>query len=243
MSAAGVLAYLLVGQNLEGDGTAGSRIAEPGTAAIVDHLSLTQPNPAFAETATDLLEEAGYTVDYYPGEEVTVDFWRNLPTHGYGLLILRVHSGLARDDDKPTDYVSLFTAEPFSDTKHYEDAEAERLARARYYEGGSEYFAIVPDFIESSMAGTFDGTTIIVMGCDGLATSAAAEAFVHRGAEAVVGWDGPVSAEHTDAATERLLQHLLLDELTIPEAVAQTMAELGPDPLYGATLLVHPSEG
>jgi hypothetical protein len=49
-------------------------------AAIVDQLSLTEPNPAFTEAATDLLEQAGYAVDYFPGEEVTVEFYRQLPT-------------------------------------------------------------------------------------------------------------------------------------------------------------------
>ena len=43
-------------------------------AAIVDQLSLTFPNQTFIETATNTLKQAGYTVDYYPGEKVTVEF-------------------------------------------------------------------------------------------------------------------------------------------------------------------------
>ena len=230
-----VAALLLSGLTTNGPST-------PKTAAIVDQLSLTQPNPSFAETATSIIEQAGYVVDYYPGEEVTVDFWRDLPMHGYGLLVLRVHSGLAREEGEPTSYVSLFTNEPFSDTEHYEEAEAGRLSRARYYEGGPEYFAIVPDFIELSMTGRFDGTTMIVMGCDGLGTATAAEAFIRKGASSYVGWSGPVSAAHTDAATERLLQYLLIDQLAVRDAVAQTMAEVGPDPQYDSTLLLYPPE-
>ena len=217
--------------------------SEPKTAAIVDQLSLTQPNPDFAASATNILEQADYRVDYYPGEEVTVEFYRDLPTHGYDLLILRVHSGMARDDGELTGYVSLFTGELFSDTKHYEEGEAGHLGRARYYDGSPEYFSIVPAFIESGMGATFEGTTVIMMGCNGLTTDVTAEAFVQKGAEAVVGWSGRVSASHTDVATERLLQHLLVDKLTTPQAVAQTMAEVGPDPSYDSTLLVHPSEG
>ena len=49
-------------------------------AAIVDHLSLTAPNQTFIQTATNILKQAGYTVDYYLGEEVTVEFYRNLLT-------------------------------------------------------------------------------------------------------------------------------------------------------------------
>jgi hypothetical protein len=51
-----------------------------------------------------------------------------------------------------------------------------------------------------------------------------------------------VSSEHTDATTERLLQHLLIDGLTIQEAVTQTMAEVGPDPSYDSVLRLYPSE-
>ncbi|NIW13776.1 MAG: hypothetical protein GWN31_07570, partial [Candidatus Thorarchaeota archaeon] len=43
--------------------------------AIVDHLSLSQPNQTFIQTSTNILETAGFTVDYYKGEEVTVEFY------------------------------------------------------------------------------------------------------------------------------------------------------------------------
>lgn len=237
---AAALAAALVGglvfRNLSSDG-----VPSPKTAVIVDQLSLTEPNPAFVDTATKLLEQADYAVDYYSGEEVTVDFYRDLPTRGYDLIILRVHSGLAREEGKPTGYVSLFTGEPFDDTKHYEEGEAKLLGRARYYDGSPEYFSIVPDFIDLSMAGRFPGTTIIVMGCDGLMTDTTAEAFVRKGAEVVIGWNGPVSAAHTDKATERLLQHLVLEEYTAREAIARTMAEVGPDPDYDTVLLMYPA--
>jgi hypothetical protein len=212
-------------------------------AAIVDHVSLTEPNPAFAETATELLEQAGYAVDYYPGEEVTVEFYRHLPTWGYELIILRVHSTQGRIGDRPADLVTLFTSDLYDKTWYWKEREKQRLSRVSYYKGGPQYFGIMPGFIKSSMKGNFPGTTIIMMGCDGLRSDSIAEAFVERGAKAVVGWDGLVSSAHTDAATERLLQHLLVDGLPLQEAVAQTMADVGPDPQYGSMLLVYPSGG
>jgi len=207
-------------------------------AAIVDQLSLTQPSPDFAERATNILEQAGYAVDYYPGEEVTVEFYRNLATHDYDLILLRVHSGLGRESG----YVNLFTSEPYSETKYVDEQIAMRFGRARYYEGGPVYFGIMPQFIYSSMKGRFDGTTIIMMGCWGLSWTDMAEAFVQKGAKAVVSWDGLVSADHTDEATERLLEHLVTNGHTVREAVDQTMAEVGPDPAYGSKLLFYPSE-
>lgn len=215
----------------------------PKTAAIVDQLSLTQPNPAFAENATAILEEAGYQVDYYPGEEVTVDFYRDLPTYGYDLLLLRVHSGLARDYGEPTDYVSLFSGEPFSDTEHAQERADGLVGRASYYDGSPQVFGIVPAFIQSSMQGRFDGATVVLMGCDSLKTETTAAAFIDKGAKVVVGWDGRVSAEHTDTAGEHLLRHLLADGLNTEDAVARTMTEVGPDPEYESVLLLYPPAG
>ena len=235
-------AALVCGLLFRGSFSSGSP-AGPKTAAIVDQLSLTQPNPSFAEAATATLEQAGYAVDYYPGEEITVDFYKNLPTHGYGLIIMRVHSGLARDYGRPTNYVSLFSNEPFSDTKYAPEKAAGLVGRASYYEGGAQYFGIVPAFIESSMTGSFDGATIVLMGCYGPITDLTAQAFVRKGAKAVVGWSERVSAKHTDAATERLLQHMLIEGHTTRDAVNLTMAEVGPDPDYGSTLDVYPSKG
>jgi hypothetical protein len=229
--------------------------AAPKTAVIVDQLSLTQPNPDFAAKATETLEQTGYTVDYFSGEQVTVDFYRNLSAAGYGLIILRVHSGRSSEIDPTTgektkrEYVSLFTGEPYDDTKYVEDRNPEagdaelsfaRIGRATYYPDAPPLFGISPNFIKYSMRDRFDRTVIIMMGCDGLISDMTAQAFVGKGAKAVVGWNGPVSADHTDAATERLIQHLVVDRLAPAKAVTQTMAELGNDPQYGTELRIYP---
>lgn len=216
----------------------------PPRAVIIDQLELTFPNPDFAERATDLLEQAGYLVDYYPGEEVTVDLYRNLPADDYELVLLRVHAArmLAPDGVTETDDVSLFTGEPFTLTRYLDDLRARRLAQARYLPGMPIYFGITADFVSSSMKGKFGDTTIILMGCDGLRSDAMAEAFMEAGAEAFVSWDGAVSANHTDAATERLLHYLLVEERALSEAVTLAMADVGPDPSYGSELVLYPAE-
>lgn len=216
--------------------------AGPKTAVIVDQLNLTAPNPAFATAATGLLEEAGYIVDYYSDDEVTVDFYRTLPTHGYDFIVLRVHSGLYSDTDsegavEPENaFLALFTNEPYDQYEYFEEQDAGRIGKAFYREGGEEIFAIGPDFVASSMEGQFDDTMIVMMGCDGLGTARTAQEFIDKGAKAFVSWSQPVSASHTDAATERLLEKLLIEGLSTADAVGQTAAELGPDPVYGAEL-------
>jgi hypothetical protein len=212
-------------------------------AVIVDQLALTQANPAFEQTATDLLEQAGYTVDYYPGEEVTVEFYRKLLTQPYELIILRVHSALGREDGQPADWVTLFTADAYRETWYTEEQKTRRLSKVSYYEDGPAYFGIMPDFVRSSMKCDLRGATVVLMGCDGLAAETIAEALVEKGAKAVVSWSGLVSASHTDSATERLLRYSVTEGLPLRDAVEMTEAELGPDPTYGSVLRLYPPEG
>lgn len=232
VGAAGAISWLVF---LSGDS------ARPPKAAIIDQLSLTTPNPEFLEQAGAMLEPAGYTVDYYEGEQVTVDFFRDLPTRGYDLLIFRVHG--ARNVEAPEEETALFTGEPYSDRRYLEDQRNRRLAVAYYepqdVELGPAFFAIPPPFVRASMKGEFGGAVVVLMGCDVLRGEALAAAFVDRGASAVIGWNDEVSAAHTDAATERLLEHLVRDGQPPQQAVATTMAELGPDPAFGAELLAY----
>ena len=222
--------------------------AGPKTAVIVDQLTLTQPNPDFVSSARSLLGEAGYLVDYFNGEQVTVDLYRSLPQRNYDLIILRVHAGITTEVDASsgerveTEYVSLFTGEPYSPGK-YPDEEINRLGRARYYEGADPLFGIGPDFITDSMEGMFDNTLIVMMGCDGLRSQRTAQAFLDKGAQAFVSWTRPVSASHTDDTTERLLERLLIEGLPTSEAVSRTAAEVGPDPTYEGELRVLTNEG
>ena len=222
-----------------------SEPAGPPTAAIVDQLSLTFPNPSFREEATSTLEQAGYVVDYYPGEEVTVGFYRSLPDQDYDLIIFRAHAariqGVFRGE--PLDETVLFTNEPYDPEGYYAEQVEARLDVAYTYEGAPKYFGIAADFVEFSMDGDFDDAMVIMMGCEGLASDRTAEAFINKGAESYISWDDTVAASHTDAATERLLEHLFLNDLSADEAVAQTMTDIGPDPIYDSVLRAYPPEG
>ncbi|MEE8369954.1 MAG: hypothetical protein V3S00_04205 [Dehalococcoidia bacterium] len=217
--------------------------AGPKTAVILNQLSLTQPNPEFVSAARSLLAEAGYQVDYFPGEQVTVDLYRSLPQRDYDLIILRVHAGITTEVDltsgerSETEYVSLFTGEPYAADK-YPEEQLNRLGKAVYYEGADPLFGIGPRFVEESMEGTFGGALIVMMGCDGLRSQRTAQAFLDKGASAFVSWSQPVSASHTDAATERLLEKLLREGLDASEAVDRTASEIGPDPFYDAELRI-----
>lgn len=235
----GVLIISPPGQALRGSIWSDSTLR----AAIVDQLSLTVPNPNFVASATAELERAGYTVDYYPGSWVTVDFYRDLPTRDYNLIVMRVHAGLVTEDGRPTDDVSLFTGEEYSDAKYVEEQGTGLIGRSVYTEDAAPLFGIGPDFINYGMQGKFDDTLIVMMGCDGLRSQKLAKAFLDRGAESFVSWSQTVSAEHTDASTLRLLENLLTAELPVPDAVRATAEDVGPDPYYGAELRILAERG
>ena len=218
-----------------------SRVAPPSAgprAVLIDEAALTAPDKPFVEAAIALLQQAGYVVDYYAGSDVTVDLFRELPSRGYGFIIFRGHSAALFDN------LVLFTNEPYSEDAHLDDQRSGRLVEVHWNAeciDEPRFFGIMPEFIEN-LDGGFDGATVLITGCWGLDPNTTAAAFVKKGAGVVVGWDGLVLANHTDAATERLLQHLLVDRLPTAEAVGQTMAEIGPDPEYGSKLGVYPAE-
>jgi hypothetical protein len=210
-------------------------------AAIVDQLSLTYPNQTFIEAATDILKQAGYTVDYYSGEKVTVEFYRDLPTHDYRVIVLRVHSALCGDSPP----VNLFTSEAYSATKYLHEQLTDQIGEATflpYHEGDPAYFSINAGFLRQSLHERFQNTTIIMMGCGGLAYEDLAKAFIERGAKVYIGWSGSVLASHTDQATISLLNDLILKKQTIRQAGENTMNEVGPDPSSKSILGYYPDE-
>ncbi len=211
----------------------------PAKAAIVDHLSISWPNPAFVKECTALLRTAGYDVDYYKGDEVTVELYRHLPAHGYKLIILRTHSTYIHK------YLSLamFTSETYSKNRYVYEQLRNRVASGfvePLQEGDPRYLVVTDKFVRYSMEGSFDDAIIVMMGCRGI-NKCAATAFIGKGASVYVGWDGLVSARRTDLATIRFFEHFLAEKQTVAEAVSKTMKEIGIDSKHQSQLLFWPT--
>jgi hypothetical protein len=215
-------------------------------AIIVDQLSLTFPNQTFVKTATDMLNQSGYSVDYYSGEKTTVGFYRNLmASNSYKIIILRVHSGIAANFDE----LAFFTSENYSEPTNlldpnWGDVWHDRIGEVTYHDppstGETAYFAIRYRFVEEY--GKFNGTTVIVMGCYGMKYTSMAQAFMRAGAKVYIGWDGLENADHADEAAVTLLKNLVLDKQTVSEAVQNTMDSVKPDPMYGSQLGFFPPD-
>jgi len=211
-------------------------------AAIIDHLCILNPNPAFIQETTQKLEDFGFQVDVYRGNDGTVDLYRKLPTYGYELIIFRVHSGLLGVDPKIINRTWLFTTEPYSRMRHVTEQLTDQVTYAKTHDDAPWVFAISAKFITQSMEGQFNDTAIIMMGCDCLHFEDLAQAFIQKGASTYIAWDVSVLLDYVDDATTTLIEKLCSEELTIATAVARTMEEKGPDPDYGAVLKYYPQQ-
>jgi hypothetical protein len=207
-------------------------------AALVDQIALTNPDPEFTAQALAYLNEAGFSTDVYEGEEVTVELFRTLPEKGYQLILFRSHSTNILNEAITGGPVFLFTSEVYDKSKYVKEQLANRIGRAKilYDETSPLYFAIVAGFVRHEMVGHFDDTLIIIGGCQSLGTPDLAQAFIERGASAVIGWNDWVDLSHNDQAILHLLRGLTTEKLTLEQAVRKTMNEIGPDPTYDSIL-------
>lgn len=215
-------------------------LAKPG-AAIIDQLSSFQENEGFITEVTGELEDYGFEVDIYQGNNITVDLYRQLPSYGYDLIIFRAHSGLIGSKEESIERTCLFTNEPYSEMRHVAEQLGDQLAMARMDEYHPWVFGIGDEFVTQSMEGEFDNAVIIMMGCSCLYLPDLATAFVDKGASVYLAWDASVELDYVDKATLYLTGQLCSEKLTVKEAVNNTMSVIGPDPKYRAVLQYYPS--
>jgi len=211
---------------------------ESWTAAVVDQVTVEGLlNPTFNTTTSSLLNNSGFDVKYYPGSDVTVGFYRDLPSKGSKIVILRAHSAV-RDDNASVD---LFTSERFEVGKYADYGK--QISRAEFLTPPyNEYFAIGPTFVNSSMRGKFDADCVVIlMGCNSLNKTSMAKALVEgRGAKVVIGWTRLVELNDADTSIVKLLQYLLDDRNSVATAVGKLNPPSHPYHPYGTTLDYYP---
>ena len=61
-------------------------------AVIIDQLYNEYPNDFFLDKSTEHLTAAGYKVDVYTTDEITIDFYKQLPLMNYNFIIIRAHA-------------------------------------------------------------------------------------------------------------------------------------------------------
>ncbi|MBK6768897.1 MAG: hypothetical protein IPG72_07800 [Ardenticatenales bacterium] len=99
------------------------------------------------------------------------------------------------------------------------------------------YLGLGARFVRDHLRGRLRSDAVVVlMGCDTLRGRGLSEAFMSRGARAVIGWNREVSSAHTDRATASLVAHYVVHG-DVAEAVLAATVAVGPDPKSGAHLV------
>jgi len=102
----------------------------PPRAAIIDQLNDDIPSQYFQDKASEYLETAGYEVAIFTTEQLTVDFYKKLPTMNYELIVFRTHAiGNNGTDDTGEEKVSLFTGEKYRDDKYISEQLAGQISK------------------------------------------------------------------------------------------------------------------
>ena len=197
---------------------------ETPKAVILDGLFSESPNFAFSQNVTNYLSAAGYVVDNFRGENVTIGLLRNIA--GYRVMVLRLHSAVHSDRN-----LYIFSGEPYTESKYTMEQLAGSVKKANTTDGRL-YFAINIFLLGANKADSLKGSTVILMGCNGTNDAYSINRLLERGVKTFFGWTGYVYLSHTDQATLTLVRALCLEKLRPEQAVQKTMTEVGPDPEY-----------
>lgn len=225
----------------------------PQKAAIIDQLYNEFPNESFQKQTKEYLESVGYAVDIFTTDQITVDFYKDLPKMNYNYVIIRTH-GVSEDGNDHS--VGLFTGEKYSEEKYISEqlfghlkkgaalldllfvpdtSQSEGWTRinSTHYELKSpahvidntkdEYFVISSSFVNEVMVGNFDKTIFILGGCDTLSDPSFANSLIKRGASVVVGWEDQVGASTNDQMILKLLDDTLIQEIELKESLESVM--------------------
>lgn len=250
--------FLLVGQN-EHEVQSFVEDSVP-KAVIIDQLNDEIPDEAFQKQATLYLEEAGYEVDLITTKEITVDFYKKLPTMNYKIVVVRTHGA----DDSDNSDVVLFTGEKYTEDKYISEQLFGNVKKAapvleiafspqnsnsewvivndtyRYQKSSVKqeestddaYFAISPKFVKESMEGKFNDTLFILGGCETLVNPSLASSLVEKGASTVVGWDATVGNISNDSAILLFLENYLINQYDVKKTVSIIQDGLVPENMY-----------
>jgi len=224
----------------------------PPKAAIIDQLYDEIPNENFHQKATEYLEAAGYEVDIFTTKDVTVDFYKNLPTMNYKLVVVRTHG----TETNTGNDVVLFTGERYTDDKYIteqllgqvkkatplleisfsvnDDRSSEWIIVNDTYmykkspavqseRAQNEFFAISPKLVES-MNGKFHDTIFLLGGCDTMSNPSMSKALIEQGGSLVFGWDDTVGNRDNDRALLFTLYNLLNEDLE-PDEILERLHE------------------
>ncbi|MGH7884074.1 MAG: hypothetical protein ACRENO_00105 [Thermodesulfobacteriota bacterium] len=216
-------------------------------AAVIDQLNETIPNQDFNEKAQQYLELAGYQVDFYTTKDITIDFYKNLPSMDYKYILIRTHS---LEEPKYDNATFLFTGEKYDVNKYFLEQISGQLGKGAPIYGEQReiieksnenledrmYFLVGTKFVDELMVGKFSDSVILIGGCESLRNRDLAKSLILRGASDVIGWDRTVGASENDKILLEFLERTLVDKKKIDDVVIQLNDEFSQDLMFSSKL-------
>ncbi len=208
-------------------------------AAIIDQVHDSIPNKSFQQKALEYLENAGYDVDVYTTEDITVDFYKKLPSMNYKFIYIRTHS--LEEVAESQNVTFLFTGEKYDVNKYIQEQlsgqvsrgipiyeqELMELQESNELSTDMLYFVVGSKFVDELMVDKFPQSVIVIGGCESTRTHDLAKSLIFRGASAVVGWDGTINSMENDRVMLALLEEVLINKTGFYDAIPSVMEEFG----------------
>lgn len=238
-----VLISVYLVQNL--DDTQSNPSITIAKAVIIDQLHDDLPSQFFQNQATEFLTSAGFEVDLFTTQDITVDFYKELPSKNYDFIVIRSHSVASGTTEESA---SIFTGEIYTESKYIQEQLSGQIGRAVPFiqsevdEVGfasltnKTYFVVGSKLVDELMVDSFSGSIIILGGCDTASGKLLASSLLRRGASEVVGWDGLVGSHDNDRGMLALLEMILIDDVSTSMAVEKVMENFTPRSDYSPTL-------
>jgi hypothetical protein len=193
------------------------------------------------------MQESGYKVDIYTTDDITVDFYKKLPSMNYEFIYIRTHSLEDLTSEQPT---FLFTGEKYDIEKHTNEQQLGQVVKGipiyeqelsgilKNKESMTEkmYFVIGSKMIDELMVGTFPQSVIIIGGCESLRSYDLANSLISRGASAVIGWDSTINSDENDEVMLSFLEMILSENYDIPDAARLINEKYSPDMEFSSKL-------
>lgn len=176
------------------------------------------------------LEQAGYTVDYYKDENVTINLLKKLDDEGYRVVYINSHGFV---DSRG--YFILFINEKIDSEKMNLYQDDIREGRIGYLEVGSlaGYLYVTPHFfLFYGKDYLFSGALIFIDACYSGNNTSLADVFLSLGAQCFIGWNGPVNVIHGIMMDGKFFHEARRYNKTVEQALWGTRA----DPDSGAAL-------
>ena len=203
-------------------------------AGLFDAMYYLRPNEDFILEATQMLEENGFVVDSFFGEQVTAKLLLALPAN-YNLLILRLHSALAENGK-----LYFFSGEAYSQYGYYYEQLSELVSKGNI-PNASSYFSVALDALAINKKESLNNSVIVAMGCHTLCDDFSLESLKKSvDIEVYVGWDSGVDLSRSDQSVLYFLGDFVEKGVTLKKAVETTMTKIGQDPKYGSILGYFP---